>query len=283
MKKLTDPPIQAQTASGSVRWLLLRRLVQLSVMLLFLALPWWGVTWVKGNLASSTLLDTVALSDPYLFVQTLATGYWPAASAIIGTLTVVGFYVLLGGRTYCAWVCPMNWVTDCAAWLRRKLGLKAGRAPDPKSRYWVLAGSLLAAAISGTLVWEWVNPVSVLQRSLIFGLSGAWGTVLAVFIYDLLIATRGWCGHLCPVGAFYSLLGPGLVSVSAAKRAACDDCMDCFQVCPEPHVIRPALKKVGQESPLIVDRNCTHCGRCIDVCNKHVFRFTHRFDQRSDS
>ena len=86
-----------------------------------------------------------------------------------------------------------------------------------------------------------------------------------------------------PDGAFYGLLGrTALLRVSAAKRSACNDCMDCFTVCPEPQVIRPALKQVGQQSPIILSGECTACGRCIDVCDLEVFKMTHRFDQRSE-
>jgi len=266
------------------RWLILRRLSQLTVLALFVSGPWFGLWIAKGNLASSLTLGVLPLTDPYLFLQSLAAGFLPGASALLGAAIVVAFYAAFGGRLYCAWVCPVNPLTDAAAWLRRRLGLKSGRAPAAATRYWVLAGSLLAAALSGTLVWEWVNPVSIVQRSLIFGLSGSLAVVLALFAYDLLVASRGWCGHLCPMGAFYGLLGQAsLVRVSAAARGRCDDCLDCFAVCPEPQVIRPALKRAGQDSPLILDRDCTACGRCIDVCDKDVFRFTHRFDQRSDS
>ena len=98
----------------------------------------------------------------------------------------------------------------------------------------------------------------------------------------MLVARHGWCGHLCPVGAFYALLGRiALVRVSATQRAQCDDCMDCYAVCPEPRVIPPALKAKDPASPLILAGACTNCGRCIDVCSKNVFRFTTRFDQRS--
>ena len=41
------------------RWLLARRSVQVVLLALFLLGPWYGIWWVKGNLASSTLLDTV--------------------------------------------------------------------------------------------------------------------------------------------------------------------------------------------------------------------------------
>lgn len=266
------------------RWLLLRRFSQLAVLALFLSGPWFGVWIAKGSLASSLTLGVLPLTDPYLFMQSLAAGFMPGATALIGAAIVVAFYALFGGRLYCAWVCPINVLTDAAAWLRRRLGLKSGRVPDANTRYWVLAGSLLAAAATSSLVWEWVNPVTIVQRSLIFGLGGSLAVVIAIFAYDLLVASRGWCGHLCPMGAFYGLLGQkSLLRITADRRGACDDCMDCFTVCPEPQVIRPALKKAGQDSPLILDRDCTNCGRCIDVCGRNVFHFTHRFDQRSDS
>lgn len=266
------------------RWLLLRRFVQLGILALFLAGPWFGSKLVEGNLSSSLTLGVLPLTDPYLLLQSLAAGHWPYKTALLGAGIVVAFYLLVGGRVFCAWVCPMNIVTDAAAWLRRKLGLKGGHAPAAGNRYALLAFTLLAAFATGRLAWEWINPVSQLQRSLIFGFGLGWGVVLGVFLYDLLLASRGWCGHLCPQGAFYALLGRfSLVRVSASRRSACDDCMDCFTVCPEPQVIRPALKAIGQSSPIIGSADCTTCGRCIDVCDKNVFKITHRFNQRSES
>jgi ferredoxin-type protein NapH len=55
--------------------------------------------------------------------------------------------------------------------------------------------------------------------------------------------------------------------------------MDCFEVCPEPQVLNPALfgKKDGF-GPLVDEANCTNCGRCIDVCAKQVFNFGTRFN-----
>lgn len=264
------------------RWLLLRRISQLAILALFLAGPWFGVWVLKGNLSASLILDTIPLADPLLVLQTMLAGHWPYSTALTGAAIMLAFYLLVGGRVFCSWVCPVNMVTDAAAWLRRRLGIKTGRAPDSHTRFWLLGGVLLATAVFGVLVWEWVNPVSLLQRSLIFGLWGATSLIAGIFFYDLLIASRGWCGHLCPVGAFYGLLGrTALVRVSAAKRSACDDCMDCFVVCPEPQVIRPALKQAGQTHPLILFGDCTNCGRCIDVCDRQVFKMTHRFDQRS--
>ncbi|MDR3220465.1 MAG: quinol dehydrogenase ferredoxin subunit NapH [Candidatus Accumulibacter sp.] len=266
------------------KWLLLRRASQLGILALFFAGPWFGVWIIKGNLSSSLVFDTLPLTDPYLLLQVLAAGFMPAATAVTGALIVAAFYFLVGGRVFCAWVCPVNMITDAAAWGRRRFAIKAGHAPDPRSRYWLLAGTLVIALVTGSLAWEWINPVSIAHRGLLFGMGAGLCVLAAVFLYDLLAAQRGWCGHLCPMGAFYSLFGKiALLRVAAPRRDDCDDCMDCFAVCPEPRVIRPALKKEGQESPVILSSLCTTCGRCVDVCGQKVFRLTHRFDQRSSS
>lgn len=261
------------------RYLILRRISQLSVLALFLVGPWFGWWIVKGNMASSLTLDILPLTDPLVFLQSLLAGNEPLSTAVIGAVIITAFYILVGGRVYCSWFCPINAVTDAAEWLRTRLGIKGGGHMSRSFRYWFLAGILLLAAVSGMIAWELVNPVSMVFRGLIFGMGMAWAVVLAIFILDLLIARRAWCGHLCPVGAFYGLLGAASVlRISAAKREACDDCMDCFAVCPEQQVIRPALKGADKGiSPIIMSGQCTNCGRCIDVCAKDVFEFNHRF------
>jgi ferredoxin-type protein NapH len=176
----------------------------------------------------------------------------------------------------------VNVVTDSAGWLRRRFGLKTGKTPPKSLRLWLLAATLIAAALAGSMVWEWVNPVSMTQRALIFGGAASAFAALGIFVYDLVVAPRGWCGHVCPQGACYGLLGKAaLIRVAAPRRAACNDCLDCFAVCPEPQVIRPALK--GDGSPVITASDCTNCGRCIDVCSESVFRLTHRFDTRREA
>jgi ferredoxin-type protein NapH len=140
-----------------------------------------------------------------------------------------------------------------------------------------MAMVLVTALATGSIAWELVNPVTIVFRGLVFGLGLGWAVALAVFLFDLFVSDRGWCSRLCPVGAFYSLLGhTALVRVGVMERQACNDCMDCYAVCPEPQVIAPALKGVGGAGPLILAANCTNCGRCIDVCAPRVFAFRDR-------
>lgn len=264
------------------KWLLARRASQIGILVLFLLGPLAGIWVVKGNLSGSMTFDVLPLTDPFLLLQSILSGSLPVLSGAIGALIVLVFYALVGGRVFCSWVCPVNLVTDLAAWLRRRFDLRANSTLSRNLRYWLLGLALLFPLLTGVIVWEYVNPVSMFHRGLIFGMGTAWLIIAAVFLFDLLVARHGWCGRLCPMGAFYGLIGSGaLVRVTAARRDQCDDCMDCFAVCPEPQVIKPALK--GAENcvgPVILDINCTNCGRCIDVCAKDVFGYGSRFGNR---
>lgn len=272
--------LEAKGWLGSRRYLLLRRASQLFFLMLFLTGPMFGLWIAKGTLAGSLTLDVLPLTDPFMALQSVFAGHWPSAVALIGALIVLAAYLLVGGRVYCSWVCPINPVTDAAHWLHRRFDLPKGWQPKRSARLWVLATVLAVSFGTGTIAWETVNPITMVHRALVFGLGAAWIIVAAVFLFDLFVSRRGWCGHVCPVGAFYGLIGKtALLRVSAAKRSACDNCMDCYAVCPEMQVISPALKGAPGSSPIILAGDCTNCGACIDVCAQDVFTFTHRFDE----
>jgi ferredoxin-type protein NapH len=264
-------------------WLIARRTVQLGLLALFLAGPWLGIWWVKGNLASSTFLDVIGLTDPLVLLQSLVAGHALASAAVVGAITVLVLYLVVGGRAYCAWVCPINLVTDWAFWLRTRLRIPVAWQPRKGTRLWVLGTLLAVSAVTGTIAWELVNPITLLHRGLVFGLGLAWLVVLAVFAFDLAVSRRGWCSYVCPVGAFYGLVGTAsLLRVNARNRAACTDCGDCYRVCPEPHVLVPVLKPEGAAASIVVrSGDCTNCGACLDVCAEDVFRFGTRFAKLS--
>lgn len=288
MSVLLRPGAEAIASKGWWRanqWLLLRRAMQFGILGLFLLGPWLGIWIIKGNIASSLTLDVLPLSDPYLLTQSLFAGHWPETTVVIGAVIITVFYFLIGGRVYCGWICPVNMITDLAAWLRQRFNIKGGARFPRQSRYWILAMTLIGATISGSLLWELVNPVTLVYRGLIFGMGMVWLLLLALFLFDLLLSPRGWCTHLCPMGAFYSLLARYTpLRISAAGRERCNDCMDCYAVCPEPQVIPPALKGAEQGiGPVILGINCTNCARCIDVCSKDVFKFSSRFSNPTQS
>ena len=274
-KRIGAEAVEEKGWLGAHKWLLLRRISQLSILALFLLGPLAGIWIVKGNLNYSYTLGVLPLTDPYVALQSLVAGHVPETLGLVGFAIVLLFYFLVGGRVYCSWVCPINMVTDAAGWLRDRLGIKGASSLSAKTRYWILGMTFIGSAVTGMVLWELINPVSMLHRGLIFGMGWGWLIILAVFLFDVFGSQRAWCGHLCPVGAFYGLLGKASpIHVSADKRSACNDCMDCFAVCPEPQVITPALRGAAKQvGPLINDVDCSKCGRCIDVCGKDVFHF----------
>lgn len=270
--------VQKKGWFGAQKWLLLRRISQLGFLGLFLLGPLAGIWIVRGSFSASLTLGFLPLTDPLIILQSIAAGHSVAVRALIGALIVFAFYAMVGGRVYCSWACPVNLITDAAAWLNRRLDMKKSLSISRFIRYWLLGMILILAFATSTIAWEWLNPITTFQRELIFGIGMGWVLVAGILVLDTFVVRRGWCGHLCPVGAFYSLLGfASILRVKAAQRDQCTDCMDCFAVCPEPQVIRPALKGETEGSQVILSNNCINCGRCIDICPHNVFQFSKRF------
>ncbi len=245
------------------RYLIARRFVQVGTLLLFAAGAWWDWSILKGNLSASRLFERIFLADPFATLQIYAAGQSLAKPILLGAATVLLFYLIVGGRVFCSWVCPVNMVTDLAAWLRNKLNIKTAYQLNRNLRYLNLGLALVLSAISGYAAFEWVSPINMMHRELIFGLGMGWTAVLGLFFFDLLLVRHGWCGHLCPLGAFYSLLGRLRVWKIQFQADRCDKCGVCHKICPEPHVLK--LTDLNQNGRVIAG-DCTNCLRCTSVC-----------------
>ncbi|WP_040977375.1 quinol dehydrogenase ferredoxin subunit NapH, partial [Necropsobacter massiliensis] len=170
------------------RFLFWRRLSQCMILAMFLSGPWLGVWILRGNYSGSLFLGLIPMSDPLITAESLAAGHLPNMTTLLGALIVVVLYALLGSRVFCGWVCPLNVVTDAAAWLRRKLGIRQNMQIPRGLRYGLLLTVLVGSAVSGMLLWEWINPVAAFGRALIYGFGATLWLIAAVFLFDLLIA-----------------------------------------------------------------------------------------------
>ncbi|WP_297442628.1 quinol dehydrogenase ferredoxin subunit NapH [Sulfurimonas sp.] len=258
------------------RYLILRRVTQLGLLFLYFGANAWGWTMLQGNLSSSIILNVVPMSDPYAALQMLAAGAILATDLLVGVAVVTFFYFIIGGRAFCSWVCPINMVTDFAAFVRELIGMnKLTGVKQPASRnlrYWVLGLSLVISAIMGVTAFEFISPISMLHRGIIFGMGFGWMAVLVIFLFDLFVLKNGWCGHICPLGGFYSILGKfSLIRVHHSEEN-CTLCMKCKVVCPENQV----LYMVGKESLPVLSGECTNCARCIEVCDDDALNFSIR-------
>ena len=255
------------------RFLIARRITQISVMVLYVIANVYGINFLTGNLSSSLLLNTVPLSDPYAVLQMAVAGAIISVDILLGAFIISIFYLIVGGRAFCSWVCPVNMITDLANYLRRKFGFNQIQKKQPASRnirYWVIAISFVISFFMGIAAFELISPISMIHRGIIFGLGFGWATIVIIFLFDLFVLKNGWCGHICPLGGFYSLVGRFSLIRVHHNADNCTACMKCKEVCPENQV----LHMITKTSIPVLSGECTNCGRCVEVCDDDALNFS---------
>ncbi len=282
---------------SNYKYLFLRRFTQISLLILYFGGNILGWKVLTGDLSSSSLFGVVPLSDPFAILQMLAAGASIGATALIGALIIALFYGVIGGRAFCSWVCPVNLVTDLAAWLRRifyidKIERKVWISRN--IRYYMIVLALIVSFVSGLAAFEVISPITIFNRNMIFGINIAdesvkdaikiggtyflfafgagMGLLLAIFLFDLFVVKNGWCGHICPLGGVHSLIGKYSLIRVKHNSDNCTLCMKCKDVCPEV----PVLNMIGKRSEFVSQAECTNCGRCVDVCDDDALDFNIR-------
>jgi len=258
-------------------FLIARRVMQISVILLFLAGNYYGWKILAGNLSTSSVFGIIPLSDPYAVLQMFVAGAVISSNLIIGAVIIILFYGIIGGRAFCSWICPVNIITDAANWTRRKFGFDmiAKKTPISRStRYWVIVISLVLSYMLGLAAFEFISPISMVHRGIVFGMGFGWATIAVIYLFDLFVLKNGWCGHICPLGGFYSIIGKYRFLKVKHDSNACTACMKCKVVCPENQV----LHMIAKESTPVISGECTNCGRCIDVCDDNALGFFLKVD-----
>ena len=261
------------------RFLIARRATQITVLFLYFAANAYGWNVLVGNLSSSSLFGLIPLSDPYAVLQMFVAGAVISSSLIIGALIIFIFYAIVGGRVFCSWVCPINMVTDLANYCRRVFGFDQIQKKQPATRnlrYWVLAISLILSFGLGVGAFEFISPISMVHRGLVFGMGFGWAAMVVIFLFDLLVLKNGWCGHICPLGGFYSLISKFRVINVKYDNDKCTECMKCKLVCPEKQV----LHMITKETMPVLSGECTNCARCIEVCDDDALGFFLKIDEK---
>jgi len=257
------------------RFLIMRRITQISIMVLYIGANIWGWKILQGNLSASSLFGFIPLADPYAVVQIAVTGASLGMDILLGALIVSLFYGVIGGRGFCSWVCPVNIISDTAAWLRRKLKLSELQKRFYISRalrFWIMGLGVVLSAVMGVAAFELISPVSMAHRGFVFGMGMGSGALAVIFLFDLLVHENGWCGYICPLGATHALIGRFSLIRVYHDAPKCTDCRDCITVCPEKEV----LYMINRSSESVLMGECTNCGRCVDVCQESALEFSIR-------
>jgi len=261
-----------------------RWIVIISIHLLFFLSFAIDIQTLEGTLNGSRFLG-FHLIDPFTTIQVYLATYHMPINVIIGTTTVILFYLFIGGRTYCSWVCPYGLLSEIGEKLHNKLVSKKiikNRKFDHRVRHIFWAMFMIMAFTSGFLVFETFNVVGILSRFIAYGWSLALGWVVIVFLIEVFFSRRAWCTYLCPIGTTYGYIG----KVSALRiqwNDNCDHCMVCHDVCFENQVLDltkakhdDQRKEKGIKTQYVTGADCTLCGRCVDVCHADALKFDFR-------
>ncbi len=255
------------------KYLIARRIVQIGILACF---AFGAKVFVNGNLSSAVWFDTIPVSDPFAVLQLLCAGLTVSlgvlsGSVLIGALIALCFYALFAGRAFCAWVCPVNLITDFAALIRRRFEFKESKLHLPANlRYYVLALSLIMSVVLGVPAFENVSYIGIIQRGIIFGTAAWLSVAFVIFVVDTFISAKATCSHFCPLGAFYALISGFSLLKVRYDFDKCSKCYNCVGICPEKQV----LSMVGKKSEFVESGECIRCGRCVEVCNDDAINFS---------
>ncbi len=234
-----------------------------------------------GNL-SSMGFESVAYICPLGALETLFSAR-SGIPRVYFTLIAVVAIVLVAGKAFCAWVCPVSLFgngkkepavkndgenharpEDCLA--KPDGGKRDGIHLD--SRHVVLTGTLVSASIFGFPVFCLICPIGLFFGTIVvvwraFGFAEvSWSLVVfpALLILEMVVF-RKWCHKICPLGALLSLISIGNktlkphVDEKKCLREKGDGCRICAEGCPE--LLDPHSSMIPE---------CSKCGHCVENC-----------------
>jgi ferredoxin-type protein NapH len=199
---------------------------------------------------------------------------------VIGTTTVLIMWLLLGGRTFCSWVCPYHLLAEWAEKLHLKLIEKKiiKRVTFHRGMRTVLYVIFaLLAFVTGYTVFETLSPTGIISRALIYGPGIALLWVGFLLLLEIFVSRRAWCRYACPIGITYGIVG--LVSPLRVTYNV-ENCAhegDCRKACLVPHVLDVTIKGRSRDVNMAIGADCTRCGLCVDLCPTDSLNFEYRF------
>ncbi len=243
----------------------------------------WGLDFLGGSLNGSRLASFF-LIDLYTGIEFVAAHKMITLNVIIGLATIFVFYVIVGGRTFCSWVCPYGLlaeITEIAhTYLEKKGFIKKRQMHSERIRYvfWIIF--IIIPLFAGVIFFEAFNPVDILNRAVTYGPTFLLLWALLLLLYETFFDRRAWCKYICPTGTTYGILGKISLLRIKLDLDACTDCGNCYKVCIDPILLTDTHAKANiasERKSFVSGASCTNCARCIDVCGTSAYKFDIRY------
>ncbi len=257
------------------RWLKRRWAALISINLLFVVSYYFDVQLLEGALTASRFVG-FHMADLNSALQVMLAYKNVVLNLVIGTVTVFILWLLLGGRTFCSWVCPYHllseWAEKLHLWLLGK-GIIKGYSFHRGVRTVFYVIFALLALLTGYTVYETISPTGILSRALIYGPGVALLWVLALLLFEVFVSRRAWCRYACPIGMTYGLVGSLSPLRVVYSPEACLFGGDCRTVCLVPHVLDATIMGRARDEAVPIGADCTRCGMCVDICPASALKF----------
>lgn len=249
------------------KWTITRRIVQFSVIALFLS-PLFlvkvaGDNFFFGSLASSSFFG-IPLSDPFAALQVTVATKKINLAYLGGALIIFSIYLLIRGRAFCGWVCPVNTILEFTDKIRKRFKLP-NKHFNRHTKVYIALLVVILSFISSIPIFELITPINNTMRNMLFVFGiGIW-LLLAIVLFELFVSKRGWCRYFCPLGGFYQSIGRAGMFAVKFDHDTCVGCNSCRSVCIADPVILE--KAINREEVFVSAGDCTLCGLCVDHCN----------------
>ncbi|BEP17189.1 quinol dehydrogenase ferredoxin subunit NapH [Pyrofollis japonicus] len=274
-----------------------RRLLQLTILVLFSIQALISYSILMGSLASSRILKTIPLMDPFAWLEQAAATHSPTLESVIAVLVVFTIYSILG-RFFCGWVCPMDLLFSLFERKLNRLNAPLYQRPHKTTKAEKIVPPimmiiyLLLSIMLGRPFFTTYSPVAGATKlgeflvNVLYNIPGAtmglvmaWSTITGFALIVNIIAEyvfgikRFWCRFVCPIGNLYGFItnkySPFVIKISKPEK--CVRCNLCSMVCPMSIDILNEYIEKGRD---IRDHRCFHCARCVEACPYGVLSFS---------
>jgi ferredoxin-type protein NapH len=262
-----------QPGHAKHKWRNIRWSVLLFINFLFFASFFFDIQILEGSLSGSRLFG-FHLIDPLAALQVILSSKIIMVNLIIGVVTIFLIYLMFGGRSFCAWICPYHWLAEWGEKMHqilKKKNIIKNHSFDRKIRYYLYGFFIVLALITEYTVFETINPVGILSRFIVYGPSLMLLWVLALLMVEILYSRRGWCRYFCPVSVSYQIIGRLSPLRIRWDKENCSNCKRCQSVCLVPHVLTDSIN-LGK-SDYVNASDCTRCGLCVDICDDEALNY----------